>query len=149
MRAVVQRIREGSVTIDGRVAGAMPRGLLVYLGIGREDGERDLDYLVDKICNLRVFPDQAGKMNRSLLEAGGGVLVVSQFTLYGDARGARRPSYSDAAPPEAARPLYERCLALFRERGLEVAAGEFGAMMDVVAVNEGPVTILLDSGKLF
>ena len=109
----------------------------------------DLGYLVDKIVNLRVFPDDSGKMNRSLLETGGGVLVVSQFTLYGDARGSRRPSYTDAAPPETARPLYERCLELFRERGLAVASGEFGAMMDVAAVNEGPVTILLDSGKLF
>ncbi|MBN2351157.1 MAG: D-tyrosyl-tRNA(Tyr) deacylase [Spirochaetales bacterium] len=149
MRAVVQRIRDGSVAIDGRVAGEMQRGLLVYLGIGREDGEGDLDYLVDKICSLRVFPDEEGRMNRSLLEAGGGVLVVSQFTLYGDARGARRPSYSDAAPPEEARPLYERSLELFRSRGLDVASGEFGAMMDVAAVNDGPVTILLDSKKLF
>jgi D-tyrosyl-tRNA(Tyr) deacylase len=149
MRAVVQRIREGSVAIGGRVAGAMPRGLLVYLGIGREDGERDLEYLVDKTVNLRVFPDEEGKMNRSLLETGGGALVISQFTLYGDARGARRPSYAAAAPPENARPLYERFIELLKARRIAVAAGEFGAMMDVAAVNEGPVTILLDSKKLF
>jgi D-tyrosyl-tRNA(Tyr) deacylase len=149
MRAVVQRIRDGSVAIDGKTAGAIARGLLVYLGIGREDDERDLEYLVEKIANLRVFPDELGKMNRSLLESGGGVLVISQFTLYGDARGARRPSYTNAAPGVIARPLYEQCLARFRALGIETAAGEFGAMMDVTAVNEGPVTILLDSKKLF
>jgi D-tyrosyl-tRNA(Tyr) deacylase len=149
MRAVVQRIRDGSVAIDGKTAGAIARGLLVYLGIGREDDERDLEYLVEKIAHLRVFPDDSGKMNRSLLESGGGVLVISQFTLYGDARGARRPSYTNAAPGVIARPLYEQCLARFRALGIETAAGEFGAMMDVTAVNEGPVTILLDSKKLF
>jgi D-aminoacyl-tRNA deacylase len=149
VRAVVQRIRNGSVAIDGKTVGAIARGLLVYLGIGREDDERDLDYLVEKISHLRVFPDESGKMNRSLLETGGSVLVISQFTLYADARGARRPSYSDAAPSEIARPLYEQCLERFRALGVEAAAGEFGAMMDVAAVNEGPVTILLDSKKLF
>ncbi len=149
MRAVVQRIRDGRVEVDGAVVGRIDRGLLVYLGIGREDDERDLSYLVDKISHLRVFPDQEGRMNLSVQESGGGVLVVSQFTLYGDTRGARRPSYSHAAPPEEARPLYERSLELFRERGLPVAAGVFGAMMDVTAVNCGPVTIMIDSKKGF
>jgi D-tyrosyl-tRNA(Tyr) deacylase len=149
MRAVVQRVRDASVTVDGTVRGRINRGLLVYLGVGGGDDGKDLVYLVDKICHLRVFPDGAGKMNLSLKDTGGGVLVISQFTLYGDTRGARRPSYGDAAPPEIARPLYNQCLEAFRARGIAVAAGEFGTMMDVAAVNEGPVTILLDSKKLF
>ena len=129
--------------------GRIEHGLLVYLGVGREDDDRDLEYTVEKITHLRVFPDEAGKMNRSVVEAGGGVLVISQFTLYGDTRGARRPSYGAAAAPQIARPFYERSLELFRARGLTTAAGVFGAMMEVSAVNCGPVTIMIDSKKAF
>jgi D-tyrosyl-tRNA(Tyr) deacylase len=149
VRAVVQRIRDGEVVVDGKVTGRIDHGLLVYLGVGREDDERDLVYLVEKISHLRIFPDREGKMNLSVREAGGSVLVISQFTLYGDTRGARRPSYSDAAPPDIARPLYERSIELFRARGLTAASGVFGAMMDVKAVNCGPVTIMIDSKKGF
>jgi D-aminoacyl-tRNA deacylase len=149
MRAVVQRVRDASVAVDGRVLGRIDSGLLVYLGIGRDDDERDLEYMVDKIAGLRVFPDAAGKMNLSVRDVKGGVLVISQFTLYGDARGARRPSYGSAAPPALARPLYEKSLERFRAQGLETAAGEFGAMMDVAAVNCGPVTIMIDSKRTF
>ena len=149
MRAVVQRVSRASVTVEGRVAGSIGHGLLVLLGVGRGDGEADGDYLADKLAGLRVFPDEAGQMNRSVAEAGGALLVVSQFTLYGDCRRGRRPSYSEAAPPEEAERLYEHVCARLRAAGLAVAQGVFRAMMDVELVNDGPVTLLLDSRKAF
>jgi len=149
MRAVVQRVRSASVTVAGRQTGAIPDGLLVYLGVGRADEERDARYMSDKLLGLRIFMDDAGKMNLCVRDVGGGLLVVSQFTLYGDAREGRRPSYSQAAEPVKARGLYERTVGLLRESGLLVQTGEFQASMEVTYTNVGPVTILLDSEKLF
>lgn len=150
MRAVVQRVSRASVTVDTRTTGAIGRGLLVLFGAGAGDGSADLAYIVDKIANLRIFPDDAGKMNRSVLDIGGGVLLVSQFTLYGDARQGRRPAFTGALEPVAARALYEQALSALRTAGVpQVAAGEFAADMQVELVNDGPVTILLDSRKLF
>jgi len=150
MRAVVQRVSRASVTVDNRVTGAIGRGLLVLFGAGAGDGPTDLAYTVDKIVNLRIFPDDAGKMNRSVLDIGGAVLLVSQFTLYGDARQGRRPAFTAALEPTAARALYEQALDALRTAGVQhLAAGEFAADMQVELVNDGPVTILLDSRKLF
>ena len=149
VRAVVQRVSEASVRVDGEVAGSIGPGLVVLLGVGAGDTETDADYLADKVLNLRVFPDEAGQMNRSVLDVSGGLLVVSQFTLLGDVRKGRRPSYSDAAPPEEAQRLYEHFVSRLRPSGLPVATGVFRATMDVALVNQGPVTILLDSRKLF
>jgi D-tyrosyl-tRNA(Tyr) deacylase len=150
MRAVVQRVSRASVMVDTRTTGAIGRGLLVLFGAGAGDTEQDLAYIVDKITNLRIFPDDAGKMNRSVLDIGGGVLLVSQFTLYGDARTGRRPAFTGALEPAAARALYEQALADLTRAGVpHVAAGEFAADMQVELVNDGPVTILLDSRKLF
>jgi D-tyrosyl-tRNA(Tyr) deacylase len=150
MRAVVQRVSRASVTVEGRVIGAIERGLLVLLGAGAGDGADDLRYVVEKVVHLRIFPDDAGKMNRSVLDVGGGVLVVSQFTLFGDARQGRRPAFTGALEPVAARRLYEEAIVAMRAAGVgRVEAGEFGADMAVELVNEGPVTILLDSRKLF
>jgi D-tyrosyl-tRNA(Tyr) deacylase len=149
MRAVVQRVSRAEVRVEGKVAGAIGRGLLVLLGVSREDGEEDARAMADKLAGLRVFEDAAGKMNLAVGEVAGGVLVVSQFTLLGDGRKGNRPSFVEAAPPEAANALYERCCALLREKGLPVATGVFRAMMEVELVNDGPVTILLDSKKLF
>ena len=138
------------MTVDTRVTGAIDAGLLVLLGAGAGDGANDLAYIVDKVTNLRIFPDDAGKMNRSVLDVGGGVLVVSQFTLYGDARTGRRPAFTGALEPTAARALYEQALVAIRQAGVaRVEAGEFAADMKVELVNDGPVTILLDSRKLF
>ena len=150
MRAVVQRVARASVAVEGRITGAIERGLLVLLGAGAGDGDGDLAYVVEKVAHLRIFPDDAGKMNRSVLDVGGGVLVVSQFTLYGDARQGRRPAFTGALEPVAAKALYVRSLEAFRTIGItRVEAGEFGADMKVELVNDGPVTILLDSRKLF
>ena len=149
MRAVLQRVRRASVTVDGRVVGVVGHGLLVLLGVGRDDTDRDVDYVAGKIRDLRLFADADGRMNRSVAEVGGAVLVVSQFTLFGDCRRGRRPSYSGAAAPERARELYEALLERLRLHGLPVQAGEFQAMMDVELVNDGPVTVLLDSGRDF
>lgn len=149
MRAVVQRVSEARVRVDSEVVGEIRAGLLVFLGVGREDTEKDVDFLADKTTNLRIFPDEAQKMNLSLLDAGGAMLVVSQFTLHGDCRKGRRPAFIDAAPPEQAEPLYERFVAQVGKRGVPVAAGRFGAMMEVELVNDGPVTLLLDSGGAF
>lgn len=135
--------------VGGRVVGEIGRGLLVLLGVGREDTEADADYLAEKIVHLRIFEDDAGKMNRSLLDIGGEMLVVSQFTLYGDCRRGRRPSYSDAAPLERARALYEYFIEKARQYGPRVETGIFQEMMDVELVNAGPVTLLLDSRKQF
>lgn len=145
MRAVLQRVSEASVRVDGVVVGRIGPGLVVLLGVGRGDTEADADYLAEKTLNLRVFPDEAGQMNRSVVEVGGGILVVSQFTLFGDARKGRRPGYTDAAAPEEANRLYELFVARLRPSGLPVATGVFRAMMDVALVNQGPVTLLLDS----
>ncbi len=149
MRAVVQRVSRAEVRVDGAAAGRVGRGLAVLLGVARGDGEDDARLLADKVAALRVFEDPAGKMNLSVRDVSGGVLVVSQFTLLGDARKGNRPGFVDAAPPEEANALYERFCALLRARGLEVATGVFRASMEVELVNEGPVTILLDSRKLF
>jgi D-tyrosyl-tRNA(Tyr) deacylase len=150
MRAVVQRVTRASVTVDTRLTGAIDRGLLVFLGAGAGDTATDLAYIVDKVANLRIFADDAGKMNRSVLDVGGGVLVVSQFTLYGDARTGRRPAFTGALEPVAARALYEQALTDLRAAGVSrVEAGEFAADMAVDLVNDGPVTILLDSRKAF
>jgi D-tyrosyl-tRNA(Tyr) deacylase len=149
MRAVVQRVREASVTVESRVVGRIGRGLLVLLGVGRGDDETAAAALADKVAHLRVFPDAAGAMNRSVLEEGGALLVVSQFTLYGDARKGRRPSFVEAAPPEEANRLYRHYVERSRALGLPVEEGVFRAMMDVALVNEGPVTLLLDSRKGF
>ena len=149
MRAVVQRVSQAAVRVEGRVVGEIQGGLLVLLGVAQADSERDADYLAEKIGHLRVFPDDAGQMNRSVRETGGGLLVVSQFTLLGDCRRGRRPGYSEAAPPEAASRLYRHFVARLRETGLTVEEGVFQAMMDVSLVNQGPVTLLLDSRKQF
>ena len=149
MRAVVQSVRNCSVRVDSRLTGATDNGLLVYLGVGRNDTDRDTRFLCDKVLNLRVFPDEAGKMNLSVLDTRGGIMVVSQFTLYGDAREGRRPSYTEAADPQKARAAYEQALQLFVQSGLAVACGEFQAKMEVTYTNVGPLTILLDSEKRF
>jgi D-aminoacyl-tRNA deacylase len=149
MRAVVQRVSRARVTIEGRVSAEIGAGLLILLGVGREDGADTSVSFAEKIANLRIFEDEQGKMNRSLLETRGAALVVSQFTLYGDARGQRRPSFIAAAPPETARALYEDFTEKLRSLGVTVGTGVFQAMMSVELVNEGPVTILLDSKKTF
>ena len=146
MRAVVTRVSSASVTIDGTVRGEIGTGYLVLLGVGPEDTAAQADKLAEKICNLRVFPDEAGKMNRNLESAGGALLVISQFTLYADLK-SRRPGFSHAAKPDLAIPLYERFMAKCRERGFRVERGEFGADMQVASVNDGPVTLLFDTGK--
>ena len=149
MRAVVQRVRACAVHVDGVLKGKIDDGLLVYLGVGRTDTERDARTLCDKIVNLRIFTDENGKMNLSVRDVGKALLVVSQFTLFGDARDGRRPSYTEAAEPAAARILYETALRILQGSGLTVAAGEFQASMEVSYTNMGPVTILLDTEKRF
>ena len=149
MRAVVQRVTSSRVTVDDRVIGQIDAGLLVLLGVEQRDGPSDVQYIAAKVRDLRIFADEAGKMNRSVLDCQGGVLVVSQFTLSGDARNGRRPSFASAAPPEIARALYEDVVRELKTSGLRVATGEFQAMMQVELVNDGPVTILLDSRKTF
>lgn len=145
MRALVQRVSEARVEVDGAVSGAIDRGLLVFLGVTGADAQADADYLAEKIAGLRIFPDDDGKMNRSVLDAGGGLLVISQFTLYGDCRRGRRPSFDLAAPPEQARVLYEYFVAEARRRVPKVETGIFQASMQVYLVNEGPVTLLIES----
>ena len=157
MKAVVQRVRDASVTVEGRVSGAIDRGLLVYLGVARDDGEKDAEWMAEKTANLRVFEDPDGKMNLSIKDLVGekpqgapadyGVLAVSQFTLLGEAAKGRRPYYGEAAPPEKAKVLYEHFMEKIREQGLVCEAGVFQAHMDVRYTNDGPVTILLESGK--
>jgi D-tyrosyl-tRNA(Tyr) deacylase len=149
VRAVVQRVSEASVRVAGETVGSIGPGLAVLLGVAANDEEADADALAEKVLNLRVFPDDAGQMNRSVLDVAGGLLVVSQFTLLGDARRGRRPSYVEAAPPGEADRLYQRFVSRLRPSGLPVATGVFRAMMDVALVNQGPVTILLDSRKRF
>jgi D-tyrosyl-tRNA(Tyr) deacylase len=145
MRVVVQRVSEARVDVDGSTVGAIGKGLAVLLGVAKEDTERDAEFLADKVAGLRIFPDQDGKMNRSIAEAGGGLLIVSQFTLYGDCRRGRRPSFDRAAGPEQARALYEYFVEACRARRVSVQTGVFQAMMSVYLVNDGPVTIIIDS----
>lgn len=149
MRAVAQRVKSARVEIAGRVTGEISRGLLIFLGVAEDDSEKDCEYVADKVIHMRIFPDEEDLMNLSLLEKDGSVLVVSQFTLLGDCRKGRRPSFTGAAKPDKAVHLYDYFIRLLRKQGLEVATGEFQEMMDVHLVNDGPVTILLDSAKLF
>jgi D-aminoacyl-tRNA deacylase len=149
MRAVVQRVSRAQVAVDGEIVGEVGPGLLVLLGVTHADAEADADYLADKIAGLRVFEDENGKMNLDVASIGGGILVVSQFTLYGDVRRGKRPSFDAAAPPELARQLYEYFVARIRAAGLPCQTGRFQEMMEVESVNDGPVTILLDSTKNF
>ncbi len=149
MRAVVQRVSRARVVVGGRVTGEIGSGLLALVGVEKEDGPSDVRYIADKLRNLRIFEDEHQKMNRAVTEAGGAVLVVSQFTLAGDARGGRRPSFVTAEVPQIAQPLYEDLVRELRATGLRVETGEFQAMMQVELVNDGPVTILLDSRKRF
>lgn len=149
MRAVVQRVSEARVTVEQQVVGQIARGLLVLLGVGQDDTATDARELAAKIVGLRIFEDEAGKMNRALADAGGELLVVSQFTLWGDCRQGRRPSFTAAAPPELAERLYEEFVAAARALGVRAATGQFRAMMQVALVNDGPVTLLVDSKKAF
>lgn len=149
MRAVVQRVSDARVQVGEELIGAIDRGLLVYLGVHKDDTDKDFDYILDKVINLRIFSDDEGKMNLSLLDTGGEILVVSQFTLFGDARRGRRPSYGDAAGNEKGNLYYQRFLHGLKEKGIKTASGQFGAEMQVSYTNDGPVTILLDSFKDF
>ena len=145
MIAVVQRVKQSKVTVDGEVIGQIGPGLLILLGVADTDSKDDIDYLADKVSNLRIFEDETGKMNRSLIETGGAMLVVSQFTLLGDCRKGRRPSFVHAARPEMAESFYRAFIEAVRSKGISVATGRFGAMMDVALVNDGPVTIIVES----
>jgi len=149
MRAVVQRVREASVTVEGREVGRIDQGILVLLGVGHKDGPEDARFMAEKVVHLRIFADEEGKMNRSLLDMGGGLLAVSQFTLWGDCRKGRRPSFVAAAEPAKAETLYEAFIDHARSFGVTVASGRFQEMMEVSLVNDGPVTLLLDSKKEF
>ncbi|MBN1833755.1 MAG: D-tyrosyl-tRNA(Tyr) deacylase [Deltaproteobacteria bacterium] len=149
MRAVVQRVKEARVDVDGRIVGEIGSGLLVFLGVGEDDSEKDCEYLANKVVHLRIFSDDRGAMNRSLIDTEGEALVVSQFTLWGDCRKGRRPSFVRAARPEKARAFYGEFIKILKGKGVRTATGEFQEMMDVHLVNDGPVTLLLDSGKSF
>ena len=149
MRCVVQRVKESSVSVNGETVGAIGPGLMVLIGVSVDDTDADLKYMTDKVPNLRIFDDENGVMNRSVLDAGGSILAISQFTLYGDARGGRRPSYIQAARPEEANAMYQRLVEAWRHKGLQVETGIFRADMQVSLINDGPVTILLDSTKTF
>jgi len=145
MRAVIQRVKSAQVCVDGRVSGRIEKGLLVLLGVGKGDGENDVSFLASKIPELRIFEDNSGKFNLSLKEIGGEILVVSQFTLFGDCRRGRRPSFTEAEEPSTAKHLYEQFVLKLREEGIPVQTGEFQAKMEVHLINDGPVTLLLDS----
>jgi len=149
MRAVVQRVKNAKVEVDGKTTGEIGQGLLIFLGVGEGDSEKDCEYLANKIAHLRIFSDDKDLMNLSLIEIRGAALVVSQFTLWGDCRKGRRPSFTRAARPARARELYEHFIGLLRGNGLQVATGEFQEMMDVHLVNDGPVTLFIDSSKTF
>ena len=149
MRCVIQRVSSASVISEGEQTGAIEKGFMVLVGVCAEDTEKDVKYMAEKVPNLRIFEDEQGKMNLSLKDVGGAMLAVSQFTLYGDARGGRRPSFSTAARPEAANALYEQLVAAWRAQGITVETGRFRTDMQVSLVNDGPVTILMDSSKLF
>ncbi len=149
MRLVIQRVKEARVTVKDEVVGEIGRGILVFLGVGAEDTEADVDYLVEKCLHLRIFPDAGEKFNLSLIDVGGTLLVVSQFTLWGDCRKGRRPSFTESAPPAKAQPLYDSFIDKARQKGIPVACGRFQEMMDVHLINDGPVTFILDSKKNF
>jgi D-aminoacyl-tRNA deacylase len=149
MRAVIQRVTRASVTVEGKIVGELGNGLVVLLGVARDDTRSDADYLAEKIAALRIFDDEGGRMNLSVRDIGGGVLIVSQFTLYGDVRRGLRPSWSDAAAPESARPLYEYFVEKMRSSELFIATGSFRRTMSLDLLNDGPVTILIDSRKTF
>jgi len=149
MRAVIQRVSQAQVQVEGEVVGRVDGGLLVYLGVGKEDGEKDAEFMAEKLANLRIFADDAGKMNRSVIDIGGAVLLVSNFTLHGDCRKGRRPSFDAAAAPELAERLYETVADRIAQQGVPVQKGSFGAYMQVTSLNDGPVTFLLDTTKLF
>jgi len=149
MRAVVQRVKKARVEVDGEVVGRIGEGLLVLLGVRRDDTEKDVEYLVEKVLGLRIFEDNEGRMNLSIMEVGREVLAVSQFTLYGDCRRGRRPSFDEAAPPDLAERLYGLFVEGIRKKGVKIQTGRFRALMDVHLINSGPVTILLDSRKVF
>ncbi|MDP4158844.1 MAG: D-aminoacyl-tRNA deacylase [Bacillota bacterium] len=149
MRSVVQRVKRASVTVDGKIVGEISNGLLVLLAVGQEDSAGDMNWMVEKLVGLRIFEDEEGKMNRSVQDVGGEILMVSQFTLYGDCRKGKRPSFITAAQPEKAKLLFEKIVDDIRQRGLKVETGVFQAEMDVALINHGPVTILLDSEKKF
>ncbi|WP_313164171.1 D-aminoacyl-tRNA deacylase [Sedimentibacter sp.] len=149
MRAVVQRVKRANVTVDNKVIGEINHGILLLLGVEGDDDEKDLEYMCDKVPNLRIFEDENGKMNKSLLDVGGSILVISQFTLLGDARKGRRPSFTEAAQPDKAIPMYTKFISSMKEKNIFTQEGEFGADMQVELVNDGPVTILLDSKKGF
>lgn len=149
MRAVLQRVKEARVDVDGKTVGSIRDGLLAFIGIGNDDTDEDIRYIVNKTLNLRIFGDHKSKFNLSLLDIKGELLIVSQFTLFGDCRRGRRPSFSGAAPIEEAKEIYEKVVKEFSKKGVRVATGEFQAMMEVHSINDGPVTILLDSKKLF
>ena len=148
MRAVIQRVKSAEVLVDGRVSGRIGKGLLVFVGVGRGDDERDLSYLTSKIPELRIFEDESEKFNLSLKEIGGEILVVSQFTLYGDCRKGRRPSFTEAEDPALARDLYERFISRLREENIPVQTGEFQARMEVHLINDGPFTLILESRRV-
>lgn len=149
MRGVVQRVKRAQVSVEDNMIGKIEHGIMLLLGVEESDDEKDLDYMTDKVVNLRIFEDEEGKMNKSLLDVGGSILVVSQFTLHGDARKGRRPSFITAARPEKAVPLYEKFIQNMKNQGIKTQTGEFGADMEVLICNDGPVTILLDSKKIF
>ncbi|KGA96501.1 D-tyrosyl-tRNA(Tyr) deacylase [Alkalihalobacillus alcalophilus ATCC 27647 = CGMCC 1.3604] len=145
MKVVLQRVKESSVTVNGEIVGQIEKGYMLLVGITHEDTEADLDYLVEKIIHLRIFEDEAGKMNESLLQVGGDILSISQFTLYGDTKKGRRPNFMSAAKPDIAKKLYDQFNEKLRQKGLQVETGIFGEMMDVALVNDGPVTLILES----
>jgi|SRR3990172_10957571 len=149
MRAVIQRVKWARVTVDGKLCGEIPQGVVILLGIAKDDREEDADYLAAKLVHLRVFSDNEGKMNLSLKDIGGAALIISQFTLYGDCRKGRRPSFTDAAEPGRAEELYHYFIAQIQKEGIKTASGQFQAMMEVTLLNDGPVTLLLDSKKIF
>ncbi|HUX47164.1 MAG TPA: D-aminoacyl-tRNA deacylase [Desulfosporosinus sp.] len=149
MRSVIQRVKQASVIVKGEIVGKISTGLMVLLAVGRDDGEKDVTWMVDKLVGLRIFEDEVGKMNLSVQDVGGDILLVSQFTLYGDCRSGKRPSFTSAAPPERAKALFEQIVEATRSRGLKVETGVFQAEMDVQMINDGPVTLLLDSEKKF
>jgi D-tyrosyl-tRNA(Tyr) deacylase len=149
VRAVIQRVLQAKVEVEEEIVGQIDRGLLVYLGVGKDDDDKDVEFMADKLANLRIFADDAGKMNRSVIDIGGAVLLVSNFTLHGDCRKGRRPGFDAAGPPERAEKLYQAVAARIAQQGVPVEKGAFGAYMQVTSTNDGPVTFLLDSTRLF